>query len=81
MYVVSGTQADRPSNNRIYVMKMSSLHRTKHDDDENDNGEVSDSDDEEDDEAVLESQSIPHHGGVNRIRVCSPLLHILMLLY
>ena len=32
-YFVAGTQADSSSNNKILIMKMSSLHRTKGDDD------------------------------------------------
>lgn len=30
-YIVAGTQADTPSNNELYVYKMSSLHRTQRD--------------------------------------------------
>jgi ribosome assembly protein RRB1 len=30
--IVSGTQADKPSNNRICVMKAFDLHKTQHDD-------------------------------------------------
>ena len=66
-YLVTGTQADSPENNAIYVMKMSQLHRTKHDDDD----EASDDDDNDlDEDPLLEYKSIQHQGGVNRIRVC-----------
>jgi ribosome assembly protein RRB1 len=36
-YVVAGSQAEKAKDNKIYVMKMSDLHRTKNDD----NGEHS----------------------------------------
>ncbi|KCV70379.1 hypothetical protein H696_02713 [Fonticula alba] len=67
-YVVTGTQADRPSKNMIQLMKMSQLPRTKYDD-----GALTDSEDEEDDsydtDPVLEYRSIKHMGGVNRLRL------------
>jgi hypothetical protein len=31
MFLVAGTQADRPNLNKILVMKLSELHRTKYD--------------------------------------------------
>ncbi|KAJ3477251.1 hypothetical protein NLI96_g10595 [Meripilus lineatus] len=66
-YIVSGTQADVAKNNEITVYKMSSLQKTQR------NGDDSDSDDDDDDEAldddpILEHRSVPHLGGVNRIR-------------
>ena len=33
VYMVAGSQAERPKDNKLYVMKASQLHRTKHDDD------------------------------------------------
>jgi hypothetical protein len=36
MYMVAGSQAERAKDNKIYVMKMSQMHRNK--DDENDDG-------------------------------------------
>ncbi|WFD29393.1 Ribosome assembly protein rrb1 [Malassezia sp. CBS 17886] len=64
-YVVSGTQADVAKNNEIIVMKASAMHRTSRDDalsdDDDDDGDV-------DEDAVLEFRSIPHLGGVNRVR-------------
>ena len=42
LYMVAGTQADARNNNRLQVMKIRDMHRTKQDD--------TDSDDEEDDE-------------------------------
>ena len=32
VFMVAGTQADKPSNNKVMVMKVSDLHRTQHDD-------------------------------------------------
>ncbi|KIJ65038.1 hypothetical protein HYDPIDRAFT_89267 [Hydnomerulius pinastri MD-312] len=66
-YVVAGTQADAASKNELSIYKMSSLHRTQKDGDDND----SDGEDDEDDldeDAVLEFRSVPHNGGVNRVR-------------
>jgi ribosome assembly protein RRB1 len=63
-YMVTGSQADTVKNNSLYVMKLSQLHRTKHDNDDSD-----DSDDDLDEDPILEFKRIPHDGGVNRIRV------------
>ncbi|ORX81894.1 WD40 repeat-like protein [Anaeromyces robustus] len=64
-YLVSGSQAEEQKNNKLYVLKMSQMNRTKYDDDfEDDN-----SDDGLDDDPILESRSIPHQGGINRVRV------------
>ncbi|KAG8709676.1 ribosome biosynthesis protein rrb1 [Ceratobasidium sp. 394] len=65
-YVVTGTQADMASKNEVMVMKMSRMCKTQKDD-----GDSEDSDDDsdvEDEEAALEYRSIPHPGGVNRVR-------------
>ncbi|KAJ3213243.1 Glutamate-rich WD repeat-containing protein 1 [Dinochytrium kinnereticum] len=63
-YVVAGSQAEKAKDNKIYIMKMSDLHRTKHDDDD----DADDDDEDLDDDPILESRTIPHMGGVNRIR-------------
>ncbi|KAI8926882.1 WD40-repeat-containing domain protein [Entophlyctis helioformis] len=74
-YVVAGSQADKPKDNQIYVLKMSSLHRTKHDG--NDGMDDEENEDDLDDDPVLEYRSIPHFGGVNRIRAMPhPEAHI-----
>jgi len=72
-YVVAGTQADTPQNNKVMVMKMSHLCKTKHDDKGSDEEDSSDDDDDnaddtDDSEPILETKSIKHQGGVNRIR-------------
>lgn len=72
-YIVSGTQADHASKNKVMLLKLSDLHRTKHDErDEDDDAEDSDSDPEDlDDDPILEERSFAHPGGVNRVRVCA----------
>ncbi|KAF9244508.1 WD40-repeat-containing domain protein [Melanogaster broomeanus] len=67
-YVVAGTQADRTGANELSVFKMSSLHRTQNDGDDADD-EDEDENDDVDEDAVLEFRSVPHNGGVNRVRV------------
>ncbi|THH06342.1 hypothetical protein EW145_g4146 [Phellinidium pouzarii] len=68
-YIVAGTQADVAKNNELSVYKMSSLHRTQKDGDDLDSDDDGDDDDNNlDEDAVLEHRSVPHLGGVNRIR-------------
>ncbi|EEA06094.1 uncharacterized protein CMU_018510 [Cryptosporidium muris RN66] len=74
-YVAAGTQANRDENNRILLMKWSKLHKTKRD--RNDEDSISSSSDScesdleyIDEDPVLNVQSIPHKGTINRIRVC-----------
>ncbi|KAF8167698.1 glutamate-rich WD repeat containing [Crassisporium funariophilum] len=68
-YIVAGTQADVAKNNEVIVYKMSSLHRTQKDGDDSDSENGDDEDDDDlDEDAILEYRSIPHLGGVNRIR-------------
>jgi ribosome assembly protein RRB1 len=43
-YLVAGSQAERAKDNKLYIMKMSELHRTKHD---NDDDMDNDSDDDD----------------------------------
>jgi len=70
VYAAGGTQAESREKNKIILMKMHQLHRTKHDD-----GSGSDSDDSQegeddlDDDAELQHVSVPHHGAVNRLRI------------
>jgi hypothetical protein len=67
MYAVTGTQADTPGNNKIICLKMSDLHKTKHDQDSD-----ADSEDDEndlDDDPILENRYINHRGTINRLRV------------
>ncbi|KZO95944.1 WD40 repeat-like protein [Calocera viscosa TUFC12733] len=64
VYLVAGTQADTARNNEVMVMRLSSLHKTQKDDDDSDEED----NDSVDEDAVLEYRSLPHLGGVNRIR-------------
>lgn len=56
-YVVAGSQAIKKNDNKLYVMKWTGLFKTLEDDEEN-----------EDEEAKLYYESVPHKGGVNRVR-------------
>jgi len=73
-YMVAGTQADNPQNNKLMVMKLSNLCKTKHDDkgsDDEDDSSDDDSDNGDDTnngEPLLETKTLKHHGGVNRVR-------------
>ncbi|KAJ1554523.1 histone acetyltransferase, partial [Cladochytrium tenue] len=66
-YLVAGSQAEKAKDNKLYVMKMSDLYRTKHDTDDDMDEDSGDEDLDED--PVLEHRTIPHNGGVNRVRV------------
>ncbi|ETW05081.1 hypothetical protein H310_04109 [Aphanomyces invadans] len=68
IYVVAGSQAPKAADNKITVMKMSELHKTKHNSDPDDDSDDDSDDDDEEGDPVLESRSIDHRGGVNRIR-------------
>ncbi|KAF9566116.1 glutamate-rich WD repeat containing [Agrocybe pediades] len=67
-YIVAGTQADTPEKNEVVIYKMSSLHRTQKDGNDSDSDNEDDDDDYLDEDAILEYRSIPHKGGVNRVR-------------
>lgn len=79
LVAVTGSQAERPEDNQVTVIKLSDLSRIQHeteddilgeeyDPDKEDDESESDSDEEVDLDPVLESYSIKHYGGVNRIR-------------
>jgi ribosome assembly protein RRB1 len=72
-YMVAGTQADQPNKNEVLVMKVGDLHKTMREQDDDDND---DDDDDLDDDPYLLTQSIPHVGGVNRIRSMPQAPHI-----
>jgi ribosome assembly protein RRB1 len=74
VYFCGGSQAVNKSENKLYVMKWSDMHKTVHEDDE-----ISDdSEDDEDDilekinnkfkEPIIRYETIPHRGCVNRLR-------------
>ena len=66
MYMAAGTQADKPENNEIILMKLSDLHVQREYDEEDE--EDSDDADDLDEDPPLISKSIKHIGGVNRLR-------------
>eukprot|EP00771_Trimastix_marina_P003895 gnl/Trimastix_PCT/606.p1 GENE.gnl/Trimastix_PCT/606~~gnl/Trimastix_PCT/606.p1 ORF type:complete len:528 (+),score=165.63 gnl/Trimastix_PCT/606:42-1625(+) len=67
MYCCAGTQATQATGNKVSIMRVTDLYRTKHDDDDSDDD--SDSDDENmDDDPTLDVLSFKHMGTVNRLR-------------
>ena len=79
LQAVFGTQADSPGANQITVLKLSDLSKMSQGNDEEEDilgdpydkedGDESDSDEEDLDlDPILEHYSLPHYGGVNRIR-------------
>ncbi|TFY75999.1 hypothetical protein EWM64_g8014 [Hericium alpestre] len=66
-YLVAGSQADVAKNNELTVYKLSSLHRTQKGGDSDDSDDENDEDDLDED-PILEFRSVPHLGGVNRVR-------------
>ncbi|KAJ7161343.1 WD40-repeat-containing domain protein [Mycena crocata] len=69
-YLVTGTQAHVATDNEVVVYKLSSLHRTQKDGDDSDSEDENDDDDDEnlDEDPIVEYRSVPHVGGINRIR-------------
>ncbi|KAE8271488.1 hypothetical protein A4X09_0g850 [Tilletia walkeri] len=67
-YFVAGTQADQASKNEIMVMKASQMYRTQKDGADSDDEDDDANSDDLDDDAILEYRSIPHNGGINRVR-------------
>lgn len=80
VFAVAGTQADRSDSNRLQLMKLSDLQRTRKasaggggsDDDESEE----EGPDETDDDPILDHINIPHRGGVNRVRSMPQQPHI-----
>ncbi|KAJ2859975.1 Ribosome assembly protein rrb1 [Coemansia erecta] len=68
MYAVAGTQADRSYRNQLVIMKWGQLHRTINDD-KDDEDKDDDNINDLDEDPILESKSVRHQGGINRIRV------------
>ncbi|XP_025416385.1 glutamate-rich WD repeat-containing protein 1 [Sipha flava] len=71
MYLVAGSQAEKPKDNCVIVMKLSNLKAMKNDDStssEDSDVESDSSDEESKDQPVLQISSIPHFGTINRIR-------------
>lgn len=69
MYVVTATQAMRPKDNELLVLKLSSLRKTlEKDEDEQDSDGDSDEDDDFSGDPILESEAIALRSTTNRIR-------------
>jgi ribosome assembly protein RRB1 len=66
-YIVAGSQADVAKKNELSVFKMTQLHKTQKDG-ESDHDDDDDDEDNLDEDAVLDYRSVPHFGGVNRVR-------------
>lgn len=69
--LLGGTQHEKVHCNNLFVIKLSNMHQTKSQkDDENDDDEESDSDsDDEDSKPILECATVRHPGSVNRVKV------------
>jgi ribosome assembly protein RRB1 len=65
-YAVAGTQAVDSGKNKLVVLKLSDLHKTKHDD-SSDSDDASD-DGNLDDDPTLQHKFVPHSGCINRVR-------------
>lgn len=66
-YIACGTQAVKPKDNEILVMKISHLGKTQIKDDDDDDDDDSD-DDDNDSDPVMVSKHIPTNSTTNRIR-------------
>ena len=64
VYCVAGSQAEKKADNRLYVMKWGDMHKTVHEDDESDSEEER----QAPVEPVIRFETVPHRGGVNRVR-------------
>jgi ribosome assembly protein RRB1 len=72
--LVAGTQAEKPADNRITIVKLSNINKVKHKENESDDDSDISDDDSEDgggstSVAKFSSRSIAHHAGINRVRV------------
>jgi len=61
-YMVAGSQADKKSDNKLYVMKWSEMYKTVHEDD------VSSDSEQEVREPIIRYETVPHRGAINRVR-------------
>lgn len=67
-YLVAGTQADEANKNEIILMKLSELHKVQRENSDSEHESGDEDSDNLDDDPILVSKTIPHIGGVNRIR-------------
>ena len=67
--------ADRPKNNKIYIMKISDIHQTRQDADEDADAidlEGGEDDEALDDDPIVEWREVPVYGSINRVRCMCP---------
>lgn len=68
--MVTGTQADKAVKNKVIVLKISDIHRTKQDEESDEEVDLEESDDDDlDEDPTVEDRKFAHNGGVNRVRV------------
>lgn len=78
LYLATGSQANRADKNKVSILKITDLHKTKNDERVEENAEDSDSDPEDtDDDPIIEEKSFPHQGAVNRLKICPTLPNLL----
>jgi ribosome assembly protein RRB1 len=84
LQAVIGTQADAPENNKLTVLKLSDLSKLPQendeedilDDDKDDDGSSSSDEEDIDLDPIMEHYSLPHYGGINRVRAMPQLSDI-----
>ncbi|OMJ24212.1 Ribosome assembly protein rrb1 [Smittium culicis] len=70
MALFTGSQANEAHKNEVTLMKISNLHRTINDDKlAEDNEELDEDENDLDEDPILETRTMKHRGGVNRVRV------------
>ncbi|OLY85715.1 Ribosome assembly protein rrb1 [Smittium mucronatum] len=66
----TGSQASQSNRNEVTLMKISNLHRTINDDKlAEDDDDLDEDDNDLDEDPILETRSMKHRGGINRVRV------------
>lgn len=79
LFLAAGTQADRAQANKIVLLRLSQLSKTRESGSDSDDGALNlDADDSgEEEDPIIEHRDIPHaHGCVNRLRVMPQAPHI-----
>jgi len=74
VYAVAGTQADQAIKNKLLILKMSDLHKTKHDEDSDDSDDEASGGDED---AKIVYKSLRHNGCINRLKAMPQFPHII----
>ncbi|XP_014287482.1 glutamate-rich WD repeat-containing protein 1 [Halyomorpha halys] len=67
-YFAAGTQSHSANANKLYIMKVSNLHKTLKEDDDSEDSDA-DSEDETKEEPIMKQSFIKHNGVINRVRV------------